>query len=141
MISSLKARLDRSFALTNDLFAHLDEAALLLDIAGLPSNRIAAQVWCIAGARESYTTAIESGAWAGFSCSLTTPRSKQPVLAALSATRSRLAQVDFEVLTAAQVDLAFDLLEHEVQHHGQLIRFIYANGLSFPLSWNQRYTV
>jgi hypothetical protein len=33
------------------------------------------------------------------------------------------------------------LLEHEIQHHGQLIRFVYGNRLSFPESWNQRYTV
>ena len=37
--------------------------------------------------------------------------------------------------------LLVTLLEHEVQHHGQLIRYVYANGLSFPASWSERYTV
>ena len=32
-------------------------------------------------------------------------------------------------------------LEHEVQHHGQLIRFVYGNALTFPESWHDRYTV
>jgi hypothetical protein len=137
----LKAELERSFSLTHDLFAHLDEASLQLDLPKLPSNRIASQVWCIVGARESYLAAIKAGGWKGFACSLKTPAVKQSILAALEATRSSLAEIDFADLSEAQLALAFALLEHEVQHHGQLIRYVYGNGLSFPGSWNQRYTV
>ncbi len=138
----LKTELDRSFKLTHDLFAHLDETNLRLDLPGLPSNRIAGQAWCIVGARESYIRAIKESGWKGFSCSLKTPRIKQLVLSALEATYGGLAEIDFsDALTDAQLDLGFGLLEHEIQHHGQLIRFVYANGLTFPASWNQRYTV
>jgi hypothetical protein len=141
MNRKLKAQLDRSFQLTYDLVDHLDESALGLDLPKLPSNRIAAQLWCIVGARESYAKAIEAGGWSGFSCSLTTPHIKEAVLAALEASGLRWAEINFAELTDAQVDFGFGLLEHEVQHHGQLIRFVYANGLTFPPSWNKRYTV
>jgi hypothetical protein len=141
MQQKLKAHLDRSFELTHDLVAHLDESALALDLPGLPSNRIAGQLWCIVGARESYTKAINAGAWQGFSCSLGSPRVKASVVAALHATQHALREIDFASLTDAQLDLAFALLEHEVQHHGQLIRFVYANGLTFPDRWKKRYTV
>ena len=141
MKKHLKAKLDRSFKLTHDLVSHLDEVFLNLDLPSLPSNRIAGQLWCIVGARESYTKAIETGGWAGFSCSLATPRVKQSVLAALDATHKRMNEIDFADLTDVQIDLAFDLLEHEVQHHGQMIRFVYGNKLTFPDSWNKRYTV
>ena len=141
MSQQLKTRLDRSFKLTQDLVIHLDEIYLSLDLPSLPSNRIAGQLWCIVGARESYTRAIATGGWKGFSCSLTTPRVKQSVLVALEATHKRMNEIDFADLIDAQVELAFDLLEHEVQHHGQLIRFVYGNGLTFPNSWNKRYTV
>jgi len=141
MTQKLKARLDRSFELTHDLVAHLDETALGLDLPNLPSNRLADQLWCIVGARESYTKAIESGRWMGFSCSLKTPRQKQPVLSALETTRQHLGEIRFSGLTDAQIELAFGLLEHEVQHHGQLIRYVYANRLNFPESWKKRYTV
>jgi hypothetical protein len=137
----LKAKLDRSFKLTHDLVVHLDETSLNLDLPSLPSNRIAGQLWCIVGARESYTKAIEMGGWKGFSCSLATPRVKQSVLAALEATHQHISEIDFMDLTDVQIEFAFDLLEHEIQHHGQLIRFVYGNGLSFPDSWNERYTV
>ena len=137
----LKTKLDRSFGLTSDLVAHLDEESLGLDLPNLPSNRIAGQLWCIVGARESYSKAIEAGGWKGFSCSLTAPRVKQSVLSVLEATRQRLADMNFTDLSDGQVELAFGLLEHEVQHHGQLIRFVYGNGLTFPGSWNERYTV
>jgi hypothetical protein len=141
MSGLLKTKLDRSFKLTHDLVVHLDEASLNLDLPGLPSNRIAGQLWCMVGARESYIKGIESGSWQGFSCSLTTPRVRQSVLAALEASHKQMNEIDFTSLNDIQVELAFNLLEHEVQHHGQLIRFVYGNGLTFPNSWNQRYTV
>jgi hypothetical protein len=141
MNQPLKAKLDESFKLTHDLVAHLDETSLSLDLPGLPSNRIAGQLWCIVGARESYTKAIEMGGWKGFSCSLSTPRVKQSVLGALEATHKQMSEIDFTGLTDIQIEFAFSLLEHEIQHHGQLIRFVYGNGLTFPASWHERYTV
>lgn len=141
MNKQLIANLSRAFQLTYDLVVHLDETSLNLDLPNLPSNRIAGQIWCIVGARESYTKAIEMGAWKGFSCSLSTPKIKKSVLAALQETDRKLHEINFMGLTDAQIDLAFSLLEHEIQHHGQLIRFVYANGLTFPESWHKRYTV
>jgi hypothetical protein len=137
----LKERLNRAFRLTHDLVAHLEETSLSLDLPNLPSNRIAGQLWCIVGARESYTRAIKMGGWSGFACSLTTPLVKQSVLEGLEITRQQLDDLDFTDLTEIQIDLAFNLLEHEVQHHGQLIRFVYGNALTFPNSWHERYTV
>lgn len=137
----LKTRLERAFALTSDLLNHLEAAALRLDLPHLPSNRLSGQLWCVVGARESYAAAIEAGAWQGFACSLKSPGDKAAVQAALRASAERLARVDFEALSAQQLTFGFDLLEHEVQHHGQLIRYVYGNGLSFPDSWRQRYTV
>jgi hypothetical protein len=137
----LKAKLNRAFKLTYDLVLHLDETSLNLDLPNLPSNRIAGQLWCIVGARESYTKAIEMGEWKGFSCSLATPKIKKSVLVTLEETDKKLNEINFMGLTDVQIDLAFNLLEHEIQHHGQLIRFVYANGLTFPESWHKRYTV
>jgi hypothetical protein len=137
----LKEKLSRSFKLTHDLVTHLDEASLNLDLPNLPSNRIAGQLWCIVGARESYIKAIQTRGWKGFSCSLTTPRVKQSVLAAVETTQKQLNEIDFTELTDVQIEFAFNLLEHEIQHHGQLIRFVYGNALTFPDSWNERYTV
>ena len=141
MNQKLKEKLDRSFRLTHDLIAHLEETSLNLDLPSLPSNRITGQMWCIVGARESYIKAIEMGAWKGFSCSLITPSVKQSVLTTLETTHKQMNEIDFTDLTDVQIELAFNLLEHEVQHHGQLIRFVYGNGLTFPDSWNKRYTV
>lgn len=139
--TQLKERINRAFKLTYDLVFHLDEIALNLDLPYLPSNRIAGQLWCIVGARESYSKAIEMGGWKGFSCSLATPKNKQSVLLILEETNNKFNGINFIRMTDLQTDLAFSLLEHEIQHHGQLIRFVYANGLTFPESWNKRYTV
>ncbi len=141
MNQQLKEKINRAFKLTHDLVLHLDEVSLSLDIPNLPSNRMAGQLWCIVGARESYTKALEMGKWTGFSCSLSAPKVKKSVLTALEETEKRLNEINFTELTDGQIDLAFNLLEHEIQHHGQLIRFVYANGLTFPESWHARYTV
>lgn len=141
MRSLLKARIDRAFGLTEGLVVHLVDTDLRLDLPGLPSNRISGQLWCMVGARESYIAAIVAGAWQGFSCSLSSPDKREAVLAALQATAGQLAALDFERLSEQQLRFAFELLEHEVQHHGQLIRLVYGNKLSFPESWHQRYTV
>ena len=141
MTQILKTRLEQSFKLTYDLVVHLDEEALALDLPNLPSNRISSQLWCIVGARESYLKALKAGGWQGFSCNLAMPGEKQSVLEVLETTRKSLNAVDFDNLVEVQIELAFALLEHEVQHHGQLIRYVYGNRLSFPESWNKRYTV
>ncbi|MCA3217982.1 MAG: hypothetical protein ING59_05365 [Burkholderiales bacterium] len=141
MHTLLKQRILRAFALTEDLVAHLDERALALDLAGLPSNRLAGQLWCVVGARESYARSLRAGQWQGFSCSVSEPRRKEHVAAALTRSRDDITAMDFERMTEAQQAFALDLLEHEIQHHGQLIRYVYANGLKFPPSWTERYTV
>lgn len=141
MTSILKENLQRAFSLTYDLVSHLEEKSLILEIPNLPSNQIAGQLWCIVGARESYLKAIEAGEWIGFSCSLKTPDVKQTVLEVLELSFLHLQNINFENVTENQMKLAFELLEHEIQHHGQLIRFVYANRLSFPESWHKRYTV
>ena len=141
MISILKENIQRAFTLTHDLVTHLEENSLILDLPNLPSNQISGQLWCVVGARESYLKAIEAGEWKGFSCSLRTPDVKQSVLEALAESNLHLSNISFNDFSEKQIKLAFDLLEHEIQHHGQLIRYVYANRLSFPESWHKRYTV
>ena len=141
MISILKENIQRAFTSTHDLVTHLEENSLILDLPNLPSNQISGQLWCVVGARESYLKAIEAGEWKGFSCSLRTPDVKQSVLEALAESNLHLSNISFNDFSEKQIKLAFDLLEHEIQHHGQLIRYVYANRLSFPESWHKRYTV
>lgn len=111
----------------------------------LPSNTIGAQLWCVVGARESYLRAIQAGQWKGFSCSLTgTDAADQAeVVAALE--RSAATLLD-SLATRLEWDserdaLLLDLLEHEAQHQGQLIRYVYGLGHEFPESWKQRWAL
>lgn len=141
MNSILKQKLDRAFELTHDLYESLDDSVLDATISNLPSNSLRSQAWCIIGARESYTKAIKAGSWQGFTCSIEKAASKDAILSALRACVDALDTIDFDALNKDQINTAFDLLEHEIQHHGQLIRYMYANKFNFPKSWNERYTV
>lgn len=139
-MKKLRDNIVRAFNLTEDLLQHLETTDLLLTLKELPSNNIGQQFYCIIGARESYIKAIEAGGWQGFSCSLKDTTSKDDIEKYLN-NSSELLNLLTDDMIIDQVDLAFDLLEHEIQHHGQLIRYIYGNKLTFPKSWHDRYTV
>lgn len=139
----IRERFGRSFQLYRDLAATLDGVALGSKLPGVPSNSLGAQLWCVVGARESHARAIAAGAWAGFSCSLDEPGDPARVVEALE----RSERVVVEVLDGVdahsdeQDRLMLDLLEHEAQHHGQIIRFLYALRLRIPDSWKQRFAL
>lgn len=129
-------------------------AELLTDqalAAELPvrSNSIGGQLWCVVGARESYARAIVAGRWSGFTCSLTADgaRRRDDVLRALRSSAGEVREVargpasEGDDWTDAQEGWLLDLLEHEAQHQGQLIRYIYGLGLTFPESWKRRWAL
>ena len=126
-----------------DLIAELPEAALARKLADR-SNTVGAQLWCVVGARESYIAAIESDGWAGFSCSLSGAdvTNKERVFEALSQSQSQLEETIGRIeWTGTRQGLLLDLLEHETQHQGQLIRYLYALDLPIPESWAQRWAL
>jgi hypothetical protein len=108
------------------------------------SNRIGQQMWCVVGARESYSEAIKAEKWQGFDCSLTDDdtRDKATVARALressASMKELLASTEW---TEYRDRVLVGLLEHEAQHQGQLIRYVYALGYSFPESWVRRWAL
>lgn len=135
-------RLHKAFDLTLDLVQVISTDDLKLKLKDMSSNTMGEQFWCIIGARESYLNAIINGGWVGFSCSLNDTTSKDKVMLCLKeSAEDSLKYLNNYELNEVQVELLFLLLEHEILHHGQLIRYIYGNKLTFPKSWNERYTV
>jgi hypothetical protein len=135
-------KLEQAFQLTGDLVEGLEATQLSLGLGDLPSNRIGEQLWCVVGARESYFKAIQKSEWAGFNCSLINVASKPEIIERLQATQLEIISfLRGKTLTEKQTDLVIDLLTHEIQHHGQLIRYLYGNGIKFPKSWRQKYSV
>jgi hypothetical protein len=141
----IRERLTRACLLYEDLVATLLGDDLARRIPGLPSNEIGQQLWCVIGARESYHKAIQAGSWQGFSCSLEwKATSQQPaVLEQLQRSRSSLGTLldGLGKISRTQQELLLDLIEHEAQHHGQLIRYLYALKLTIPESWKKRYSL
>jgi hypothetical protein len=140
------ARLRLAFGLYRDLVVSLPEEALALRLPELPSNSVGSQLWCVVGARESYVRAVLAGKWQGFACRVTKAESKQ--LARVAAALAETAALAERVLadeslewTGERQRLLVTLLEHEAQHHGQLIRYLYANRLEIPASWKERYAL
>ena len=92
------------------------------------------------GARESFLRAAEAGKWVGFGCSLDAEdtRKSETLVAALDAVGAKWR---IALQASAPSDFALDLLEHEIQHHGQWIRYFYALGLEFPKEFSDRYAL
>ena len=140
---AIRGSFERSFGLYRDLLGAVDATALSCRLPGVRSNTLGAQLWCVVGARESYARAIAAGEWVGFSCSLTSPGDPAEVAEALNRSQAAVTDVlaSLDTYSPAQDRLLLDLLEHEAQHHGQLIRFLYALDLPIPASWKARYAL
>ncbi len=143
--TGIRESFERSFALYRDLVASLDEADLDAKLPGLRSNTIGQQLWCVIGARESYSRAVRAGAWEGFSCSLDYGRTadKEAVREALQRSEEAVSEalIGPERQNDARIRHILDLLKHEAQHHGQLIRYLYGLRLDIPESWKARYAL
>jgi hypothetical protein len=129
--------------LTDGLAQGLSPDDLVKTNGDAPSNTIGEQFWCVIGARESYAKAFAAGSWQGFACSLADATSLSNVRDALASSR-RVVVDSMEGSTTssdAHHELLFALLEHETQHHGQLIRFFYANAIPFPAAFAHRYAL
>jgi uncharacterized damage-inducible protein DinB len=137
---SIVASLEDSMERTDELARSLDDESMGRRLQD-PSNTLWDQLWCIVGARESYARAITAGEWVGFACSLTADdRGSQPrVVEALQSSRAEVQQA--MSLPDPLEQLILDLLLHETQHHGQLIRYVYGLGLEFPKSWRERWNL
>ena len=140
---AVRERFERSFGLFGDLMDAVGSDGLTLRLGDLRSNTVGAQLWCVVGARESYSRAIEGGTWAGFSCSLDDPADPAKVRGALASSAEvvRAAVAELDGADAARWGLALDLLEHEAAHQGQLIRYLYGLELQIPESWKRRYAL
>ena len=136
-------RVRQRFVAARELLELIPETALVQKLP-IRSNEISQQYWCIVGARESYAKGIQQGAWAGFSCSLT--KADLPDRAKMLAGLDR-SSAAFDAAAASaewdepRIKLLLDLLEHETQHQGQLIRYVYGLGLKFPDSWLKRWAL
>lgn len=143
-MSVLATRLSKALALTDSLASGLSAEALQSRNGKARSNTIGGQFWCLVGARESYARAFEVGSWQGFACSLTEPHAPAAVTTALADSRTRIEAHLADAppqLDEAREAILLDLLQHEAQHQGQLIRYFYANGLAFPAEFAAAYAL
>lgn len=136
---------NRSFKLYNGLLDSIDNHTLESKLPGLPSNTVGQQLWCVVGARESFSRAIAANQWSGFACSL-----EKDEVGDVTAVSHALHRSEKAILTALQTiesysdtqnQLIIDLLEHETAHHGQLIRYLYGLKLTIPDSWKGKYAL
>ena len=142
LVDILKQRVLQAMSLTGDFYNHINDGCLTLRISDVLSNTIGEQAYCMIGARESYLKSLKMGHWAGFDCSLTDSNDNTLINSKMKETHANIERFLLDnSLDQMNSNLLFDLLEHEVQHHGQLIRYAYANKIDFPKSWNIRYTV
>ncbi len=143
MISVMQRRHAAANGLYLDLIETLTPELLRARIPGVRSSPISNHFWCVVGARESYRRAAIAGAWQGFDCSLSDDTDPDAVRLALTRSAGEIAEwiAGLNLDDEASVSWCLRLLEHETQHHGQLIRYFYALPLAIPPSWVSAYAL
>jgi uncharacterized damage-inducible protein DinB len=145
----VRSLLQRRFARANTLYLDLVEVMtperLSAGLPGLPSDTVGHQLWCVLGARESYPRAARAGEWRGFTSPVTSEQltDSAALISALEATNAHVTAWLGELDDGDEDSLtyALALLEHETQHHGQLIRYLYGLGIPRPESWQRQYAL
>ena len=141
----LRRRFSRANTLYLDFVDAVSAEQLGSHLADLPSDTVGHQLWCVLGARESYPRAAKAGEWQGFTSPVTADETTDA-----AALRAALVQTSSDVgdwITGldpedeASLTYALALLEHETQHHGQLIRYLYGLGIDRPESWQRQYAL
>lgn len=131
-------------------FGRIDDLVESLPVEALgsrlpvSSSTIGAQLWCVIGARESYARALGSGEWSGFTCSLEygDRHDRDSVRAALARSSEAFEAAASEApWDESRAESLLALLEHEAQHQGQLIRYLYGLDLPIPQSWAGRWAL
>jgi uncharacterized damage-inducible protein DinB len=132
IIEHIQAR----FASYADLTAAINDETLQRCLDVPKSKSLKEHLWCVVGARESYTAALKAGAWQGFACSLQT-LSQNEICGALNESTTSWIEVieNIENWTDARHKLLADLMEHEAMHEGQIIRLMYGLEEELPASW------
>ena len=141
----LRRRFERSNTLYLDFLDTVPESRLGSRLADLPSDTIGHQLWCVLGARESYPRAAQAGRWQGFTSPVTAEQTTDAA-ALRSAFVQTAADLDAWIAGLAADDeeslrYVLALLEHETQHQGQLIRYLYGLGIDRPHTWQQQYAL
>lgn len=143
MRALLQRRLAAADRLYGDLVGILDAEGLRARIPGVRSSPVRNHFWCVVGARESYVRAARAGRWQGFESSLIDDEDPGAVRAALERTAAEVSGWIDELAADDEAgwEWALHLLEHETQHHGQLIRYFYSVPLPIPRSWVEQYAL
>ena len=136
--------------LTYDYLDVLSMSDLDLRLPFPESQTLGYQFWCMVGAHESYLNKLEHGTWQGFSSSLDqlasiTPATiKDQMLIADDKMERVLTSIDLDAPLAngqAGYDVVFQMIKHEMHHHGQLINFTYCHHLPIPASWQDEWAL
>lgn len=139
----LRDRLDQSFSLYDELASSLDATGLAQKLP-VPSNTVGEQLWCVIGSRENWARAIEHGVWDSWGCSVDGAGVRDievrraALLASSRAVQASLERADDD---EARAVLALELLEHECQHQGQILRHLLGLRVDVPEGWKRRFAL
>ena len=130
------ANLRKRFTAYEEWLANLDAEQLTHKLDVDKHKSLTEHLWCIVGARESYSNAIAEGSWQGFACSMTT-FSPEDIREKQATSSAQVLQTISQVAdwTTEREELLAALAEHEVMHEGQIIRHVYATQGTLPESW------
>jgi len=132
VLNNIRARFSSILDIVNSINSNSYTAYLNI----VKNKSVGDHIWCIVGARESYTQSLIEGCWAGFSCSLDSTEDQLEAEEKLASSAAAFEKAISHIgeWTNEREALLLSLLEHEATHEGQLIRHLLALGESLPTS-------
>lgn len=136
--------------LTYAYLALLEREQLALTLPFPASQSIGYQFWCMVGAHEYYLNQLEQSGEHEFHSSLddfpeVTPALIQQQLQAGDARLTHWLQSHDPFMQLANgqsaYQLVFQMIKHEMHHHGQLINFLFCHRLPIPQSWQEEWAL
>ena len=136
--------------LTYDYLAILETDHLSKRMPFPESQTLGYQFWCMVGAHESYLHSLEAGRWKGFASSLDDFEVVTPavILQQMQNADAHMAHLLKTLSLDEQrpdghygYEIVFQMIKHEMHHHGQLINFMYYLHLPIPLSWHEEWAL
>jgi len=135
----IKKKIKDIFNMNDELMILLEDNDLKKDLSDIRSNTIGGQIYCIAGARESYGVSIINDTKFNWICKFSYEKRFDSFLLSEYLFKWRDEVIKYlskkNELSSNQEDLLLDLYAHEYMHQGQLIRYLYGNNIKIPKSW------
>lgn len=144
---ALNGKIEVLMGLTLDILDFMDADDLPRECGIGFEDSFGKNFWCLIGARESFSKAINAGEWQGFECPITKETAykdkttlKDYLISTQNLVLETVSGLDWSRSDIKEcLSLILRVIEHEVAHHGHMIRYAQHLDIELPKTVQDKY--